>query len=83
MFEKIRHRTVVVTVITLLTSGCATLEDLALGSTAMRYDPTKVYLQNEFVTVSRTEDMDRFVCLSGPLQCDGFGLMWDCACFRQ
>ena len=58
-------------------SGCSVLDQLELGSTRT-YDPTKVYLKDEDFTLRKHDDMDRYVCLSGPLRCDGFGQTWDC-----
>jgi len=81
MLAKLRRHSAFLAAVTLLTSGCSVLDNINLGSTGMRYNPTKVYLKDEFVTIRKREDMDRFVCLSGPLQCDGFGQVWDCSCF--
>jgi len=66
-----------------LLSGCSIFDEFEFGGSTMAYDPTKVYLKDEFVTLKRHEDMDRYVCLSGPLQCDGFGQIWDCSCFQH
>lgn len=63
-------------------SGCSVLDQIELGGSPRAYDPSKVYLKDEFVTLKRHEDVDRYVCLSGPLQCDGFGQIWDCSCFQ-
>lgn len=64
----------------LIFAGCSVLDNFELGSTRT-FDPTKVYLKDEYITVARHDDMDRYVCLSGPLRCAGFGQLWDCSCF--
>ena len=60
--------------------ACTWLDELTLDR-PRTWDPTKVYLKDEYVTLRKHDDMDRYVCLSGPLQCQGFGLTWDCSCF--
>lgn len=67
--------------LSILTSACSVLDGIEFGSGRQTWDPTKVYLKDEFVTLDKRNDMDRYVCLSGPLQCEGFGQVWDCSCF--
>ena len=63
-----------------LLGGCATIEQLRSGTTGQTFDPSKIYLRSDAFTVSRNADLDRFVCLTGPLQCNSFGLSWNCEC---
>lgn len=66
--------------VAVLTSGCEALEQIRLGSSTFSYDPNKIYLKSESFTVRRNADLDRFVCLTGILQCEGRGLDWECEC---
>jgi len=43
------------------------------------YDPTKTYLDSQHITVRR-RDVDRYVCLTGPLQCQDWGNDLECTC---
>lgn len=64
-----------------LLAGCTFLDELELGGSGSHYDPTKIYLKNEYFRVDRRRDLNRFVCLSGPLECQAWGSQtWDCHC---
>lgn len=71
---------VVTTVIGILSGGCALLDELELGGTTS-YDPRKIYVQHDVFTVRRRDDLERIVCLTGPLECRAWNSnLWDCVC---
>jgi hypothetical protein len=80
MIWKIVCRFAMPAIITLLLSGCSVIDKLNLGATGTPYDPSKIYLQNERITIDNREYRSRFVCLDGPLMCNQFGLSWNCVC---
>jgi hypothetical protein len=64
-----------------LLMGCSVLDDLTAssGSRVRSYDPTRIYLDSEYVKIGH-RDADRYVCLSGPLQCQDWGNDLECYC---
>jgi hypothetical protein len=64
----------------MLASGCSALDQITLGSQPQYQDPTKIYLKNDFFRVGRHDNLDRFVCITGPLQCRSWGMQWECTC---
>jgi hypothetical protein len=64
----------------MLLSGCSYIENVILSSNGPTMDPTKIYMTNDYFSVSRQSDLDKYVCLSGPLQCQAFGASLDCVC---
>ena len=80
MIRKIVHRLGAPVVCVLMMSGCSVLDNIELSGNGAVYDPNKIYLRNEFFTVRNRRDMDRFVCVSGPLVCERYGMTWDCVC---
>lgn len=62
----------------LLLGGCSVL-DSAMTSSGFRYDPTKIYLGPEPVSVSR-KDIDRYACVERVLICRAYGTSMDCRC---
>lgn len=70
-----------VAVIGVLISGCSALDQITLGTGQPTFlDPTKIYLKSHSFSVSRNDDLDRYVCMTGPLQCRAWGMQWECVC---
>jgi len=61
-----------------LTSGCSVLDNLSFEPP--RYDPTRIYLQDQTVLLRRTTDLSRYACVGAPLQCSLAGSSWHCIC---
>jgi hypothetical protein len=64
----------------LLASGCSVLDNLEFGGPPT-LDPNRVYLDRATeITVPRGQDLDRYACVYGPLQCEMWGTSWSCNC---
>lgn len=50
--------------LTVLLSGCATLEDLRFG-TSPTLDPSRIYRGSGSFNVERQSDLERYTCLTG------------------
>ena len=59
-------------------SGCGVLDQFQ-SNQGPQLDPNKVYIGTSRLSL-RSNELDRYACVDGPLLCTGTGTRFDCRC---
>lgn len=69
-----------IVLMSLVFGGCDVMEGFTLSSGPQYYDPERIYIDGEFVSVQNYSEVRKLACINGPVFCKSFGMQWDCSC---